>query len=71
VDEVGDAPVRTGPSVGLGDDLRLLGPGVLGSGLALEGETIQLSAFTAVDGEHPDPWGSGVSRLRDTTSASG
>ncbi|HEY1316567.1 MAG TPA: DUF6569 family protein [Gaiella sp.] len=71
VDEVGDAPVRTGPSVGLGHDLRLLGPGVLGSGLALEGETIQLSAFTAVDGEHPDPWGSGVSRLRDTTSASG
>lgn len=48
VDEVTDAPVRRGPSVGLGSDLRLQGPGVLGSGLELDGETIQLSAFSAV-----------------------
>ena len=51
VDEVTDAPVTRGPSVGLGTDLRLRGPGVLGSGLEVDGETIQLSAFTAVDGE--------------------
>jgi hypothetical protein len=51
VDEVADAPVRRGPSVGLGEDLRLQGPGVLGSGLEVDGETIQLSAFTAIDGE--------------------
>ena len=51
VDEVAEAPIRWGPSVGLGEDLRLQGPGVLGSGLALGNETIQLSAFSAVDGE--------------------
>ena len=33
------------PSVGLGEDLRLTGTGVVGSGLELEGELIQLSAF--------------------------
>jgi hypothetical protein len=47
VDEVADAPIRRGPSVGLGSDVRLQGPGVLGSGLELDGETIQVSAFTA------------------------
>ncbi|HET7368139.1 MAG TPA: DUF6569 family protein [Gaiella sp.] len=45
VDEVADAVVTHGPSVGLGTDVRLRGPGVLGSGLELDGETIQLSAF--------------------------
>ena len=38
------------PSVGLGDDVRLRGPGVIGSGLELDGELIQLSAFTSTDG---------------------
>jgi hypothetical protein len=33
VDEVADAQVVRGPSAGLGSDLRLKGPGVLGSGL--------------------------------------
>jgi ARG/rhodanese/phosphatase superfamily protein len=51
VDEVADAPVRRGPSVGLGTDVRLQGPGVLGSGLAIDEETIQLSAFTALEGD--------------------
>jgi hypothetical protein len=32
-------------SVGLGEDLRLSGEGVVGSGLGLDGELIQLSAF--------------------------
>jgi hypothetical protein len=50
VDEVADAPVTRGPSAGLGADLRLRGPGVLGSGLELHGETIQLSAFTIESG---------------------
>jgi len=30
--------------------VRLRGPGVIGSGLELDGETIQLSAFTSEDG---------------------
>jgi len=46
VDEVADALVTRGPSAGIGSDLRLAGPGVLGSGLELDGETIQLSAYT-------------------------
>jgi hypothetical protein len=37
-----------GPSAGLGSDLRLKGPGVLGSGLEIAGETLQLSAYTAI-----------------------
>ncbi|HXF97321.1 MAG TPA: DUF6569 family protein [Gaiellaceae bacterium] len=38
------------PSPGLGEDVRLRGEGVLGSGLELEGELLQLSAFTSGDG---------------------
>jgi hypothetical protein len=52
VDEVADAPVLRAPSVGLGTDLRLRGPGVLGAGLERDGETIQVSGFTA-DDERP------------------
>lgn len=48
VDEVADATVLRRPSAGLGSDLRLKGPGVLGSGLEIDDETIQLSAYTAV-----------------------
>ena len=40
------APVRRSHSAGLGDDLRFAGAGVVGSGLALDGELLQLSAFT-------------------------
>ena len=50
VDAVGEAPVTRGPSVGLGEDLRLRGAGLIGSGLELDGEPIQLSAFTSDDG---------------------
>ena len=49
VDEVADAAVTRGPSAGLGEDVRLRGPGVIGSGLELDGELIQLSAFTSSD----------------------
>jgi hypothetical protein len=56
VDEVADAPVSRATSVGRGTDLRLRGPGVLGSGLELEEETLQLSAFT-VEGERTRPIG--------------
>jgi hypothetical protein len=35
------------PSAGLGEDVRLRGAGVVGSGLELDGELIQLCAFTA------------------------
>jgi len=38
------------PSAGLGDDLRLRSELVIGSGLELESELIQLSAFTSRDG---------------------
>ena len=39
------------PSVGLGDDVRLRGDGVVGSALELDGELIQLSAYSsATDG---------------------
>jgi hypothetical protein len=38
------------PSVGLGDDVRLRGQGVIGSGLELDGEMVQLSAFTSESG---------------------
>ncbi len=50
VDEVAAARATRGPSAGLGEDVRLRGAGVIGSGLALDGETIQLSAFTSDDG---------------------
>jgi hypothetical protein len=50
VDSVDEAQVTRGPSAGLGEDVRLRGPRVVGSGLELEGETIQLSAFTSDDG---------------------
>jgi hypothetical protein len=50
VAEVGGASVTRGPSAGLGEDVRLRGEAVVGSGLTLDGETIQLSAFTSSDG---------------------
>ncbi len=38
------------PSVGLGEDVRLRGEDVIGSGLHLDGELIQLSAFSSESG---------------------
>jgi ARG and Rhodanese-Phosphatase-superfamily-associated Protein domain len=49
-DEVHDATRATQPSAGLGHDIRLRGPGVIGSGLELDGELLQLSAFTSEHG---------------------
>ena len=37
--------VRTGPSVADGQDLRIEGDGVIGSGLMVDGELVQLSAY--------------------------
>jgi ARG and Rhodanese-Phosphatase-superfamily-associated Protein domain len=48
-DEVAAARVTRGPSAGLGEDVRLRGTGVIGSGLSFDGEVIQLSAFTSDD----------------------
>ena len=50
VDAVQQAEWSRQPSVGLGEDIRLHGERVLGSGLELEGEVIQLSAFMGADG---------------------
>ena len=49
VDDVAAARTTRGPSAGLGEDLRLRGAGLIGSGLELKDETIQLSAFTSED----------------------
>jgi len=38
------------PSAGLGEDVRLRGERVVGSGLELDGEVLQLSAFRSEDG---------------------
>ena len=46
---VAGAAATTRPSPGLGEDLRLHGTTVSGSGLVVDGETIQLSAFTRDD----------------------
>ena len=40
------------PSAGLGKDVRLAGIGVVGSGLELEGELLQLCAFTGAGARH-------------------
>jgi len=51
LDAVAAAPVTSRPSEALGDDRRFEGAGVLGSGLALGDELIQLNAFTAAGGK--------------------
>jgi len=48
--DVGRAEMSWQPSAGLGQDVRLRGQRVIGSGLELEGELIQLSAFRSQDG---------------------
>ena len=50
---VAQATSRREPSAGRGEDLRLAGDRVIGSGLELEGELLQLSAFTGEAGR-PD-----------------
>jgi hypothetical protein len=40
------APRRREPSVGLGDDVRVSAKGLVGSGLELDAELMQLSAYS-------------------------
>ena len=47
---VAKAEWTRGPSAGLGEDVRVRGAGVIGSGRELDGELVQLSAFTSADG---------------------
>lgn len=44
------APRSRGPSAGLGEDVRLRGDGIVASGLELDGELIQLCAFSSQSG---------------------
>ncbi|MGH3077654.1 MAG: ARPP-1 family domain-containing protein [Gaiellaceae bacterium] len=50
VDAIGGALTTRQPSAGLGEDVRLRGERIVGSGLELDGELIQLSAFRSEDG---------------------
>jgi hypothetical protein len=50
IDGVSAAAVTRQPSAGLGDDVRLRRDGAIGSGLELDGELLQLSAFTSMGG---------------------
>jgi hypothetical protein len=50
VSEIDEASITRGPSVGLGEDVRLRANRVVGSGLELDGELLQLSAFSSEDG---------------------
>ena len=50
VGSIGAALTTRQPSAGLGDDVRLRGERVVGSGLELDGEVLQLSAFRSEDG---------------------
>ncbi|MEK6275841.1 MAG: DUF6569 family protein [Actinomycetota bacterium] len=45
-----DAPRSRGPSAGLGEDVRVRGDGIVGSGLELDGELVQLCAFSTESG---------------------
>jgi hypothetical protein len=47
---VDEAEAARQPSAGLGEDVRLRGEHVIGSGLELDSELIQLSAFSSRDG---------------------
>jgi hypothetical protein len=47
VASVTTAPGTSRASAARGDDIRLAGPGVVGSTLAVDGEIVQLCAFTS------------------------
>jgi hypothetical protein len=49
VEAAAAGPRRRSASAGLGEDVRLAGKGLVGSGLVLDGELLQLSAFTTDD----------------------
>jgi len=44
------SPRSRGPSAGLGEDIRLRSDGIVGSGLELNGELVQLCAFSSENG---------------------
>jgi hypothetical protein len=48
---VAGAPQRRSASAGLGEDLRLAGSGIVASGLAVEEELLQLSAFNSEESD--------------------
>jgi hypothetical protein len=50
LETLGRSVTRRGPSVALGDDIRIEGKGVIGSGLEVEGELVQLSAYGEASG---------------------
>ena len=50
IDAVGATGVARRPSVGLGNDVRLRSLDMIGSGLEVQGELLQLSMFTSTDG---------------------
>lgn len=56
VGSVGEAPRTRQASAGLGHDVRLRGTRLIGSGLELDGELLQLSAFTS-DGDAESSFG--------------
>jgi hypothetical protein len=60
-DAIESAPSSSRPSPGLGEDLRLHGTTVSGSGLVVDGETIQLSAYSR-DARHDEWHASRISR---------
>jgi hypothetical protein len=50
---IAEAPRSRRPSAGLGNDLRLRDEHAIGSGLELDGELLQLCAFTTANANHP------------------
>jgi ARG and Rhodanese-Phosphatase-superfamily-associated Protein domain len=50
VTAIAEAPCSRGASAGLGEDVRLRGESLVGSGLELEGELLQLCAFSTQKG---------------------
>lgn len=53
ITSLGSATRSRGPSAGLGDDIRLNEDRVIGSGLELDGELLQLSAYSSTPGAQP------------------
>jgi hypothetical protein len=47
VSALAEAPRSRGPSAGLGEDVRVRGDGIVGWGLELDGELVQLCAFSS------------------------
>ena len=63
VASVDAAPRSRRPSAGRGEDVRLRADRIVGSGLELDGEVVQLCAFTS-DGERPHTYIARPSRRR-------